>query len=322
MSAPRPGRGGGHNERMGLHRASLLSVLAACAVVASPLLTGCSGSSGSSGKDHPGSLTGPARGGRTTATYQAGEQGSAPGGDVMRHTVDLLEERARALGVDGAAFTVHGATITATAPGNRTAELRQIAAVAELTFRPVLDSALPGAAPGGASQPSGSGSVSADLKAAYAALTCAASGATPSATPTAATPLSVPSQATIACDDKLGEKFLLAPAALSGADVDKATSDFDKNGGGWIVDLDFTAAGGRKFADVTGTLAQQVSPANRFAMLLDGSVLSAPSVESAISGGQAQITGNFTQRSARELAALIDSGTLPVTLTVTDVTRR
>lgn len=90
---------------------------------------------------------------------------------------------------------------------------------------------------------------------------------------------------------------------------------------GWLVRLRFTAAGAERFAAVTGRLAQQQSPANQFAIVLDGTVLSAPSVSQAITGGKAEIYGSFTEASARELAAQLRTGALPVRLTEQSVTR-
>jgi preprotein translocase subunit SecD len=91
-------------------------------------------------------------------------------------------------------------------------------------------------------------------------------------------------------------------------------------GGEWAVVLDFTASGSAKFAAVTATLSQQVSPANECAIVLDGDVLSAPAVQQSITGGEAQIVGSFTRQRAVDLAALISSGALPVRLTVASVT--
>ena len=67
---------------------------------------------------------------------------------------------------------------------------------------------------------------------------------------------------------------------------------------GWIVTMDFTAKGAKKFADITGKLAQNQSPQNQFAIVLDGEVVSAPSVNQALTGGSAEISGSFNQESA------------------------
>src|SRR5690606_5881608 len=54
----------------------------------------------------------------------------------------------------------------------------------------------------------------------------------------------------------------------------------------------------------------------RFAMILDGKVLSAPNINEPIMGGSAQISGNFTVESANQLAIALRSGKLPISLTV------
>ncbi|HEY5834886.1 SecDF P1 head subdomain-containing protein, partial [Streptomyces sp.] len=164
-----------------------------------------------------------------------------------------------------------------------------------LAFRPVLD-----------------GAATAGLQQKYTALNCG---------PTGAPLASTSDEPTAACDRKAHQKYLLGPVALDGSDVKSATAGLDANGGGWIVNLDFTSAGSVKFARITGTLAAQVAPANQFAILVDGDVLSAPSVQQSITGGKAQISGGFTRESARNLATLVTTGALPVELTVSDITR-
>ena len=67
------------------------------------------------------------------------------------------------------------------------------------------------------------------------------------------------------------------------------------------------------FADVTKEL---VDSKGLIAILLDGSVQSAPAVQSAITDGRVQITGNFTSAEANDLKAVIDSGSLPVSLKI------
>ena len=58
------------------------------------------------------------------------------------------------------------------------------------------------------------------------------------------------------------------------------------------------------------------SPGNRFAIVLDGLVVSAPGVNEAIPGGQAQITGQFTQDEAQDLANVLKFGALPLTFEI------
>ncbi|MDB5453269.1 MAG: secD, partial [Caulobacteraceae bacterium] len=53
-----------------------------------------------------------------------------------------------------------------------------------------------------------------------------------------------------------------------------------------------------------------------FAIILDGRIISAPTIQSAITGGSGIITGNFTPQSANDLALLLRAGALPAPLTV------
>ena len=95
---------------------------------------------------------------------------------------------------------------------------------------------------------------------------------------------------------------------LSGDDLIDAGLAKDDNGQP-AVSLKFNAAGGKKFARAT-----QENAGKQFAMLLDGSVLSAPRIDEPILGGNAIIHGSFTTDSANQLAIALRSGKLPVAL--------
>ena len=69
--------------------------------------------------------------------------------------------------------------------------------------------------------------------------------------------------------------------------------------------------GGRQFAEVTSNHVGE-----RLAIVLDNEVISAPNIQSAITGGSGIITGNFTTKSANDLALLLRSGALPAPLEV------
>jgi len=129
-----------------------------------------------------------------------------------------------------------------------------------------------------------------------------------------------PEQYLISCQKDKSEKFVLAPAALSGGDIQSAKASLPTGGaGGWQVDLTMTTAGAKKFADVTKNLYTQKAPANRFGIVLDGVVMSAPSVNEAILGGSAVISGSFTAEEAKGLAQVLKYGALPVALNVDEV---
>ncbi|MFI6854636.1 protein translocase subunit SecD [Streptomyces sp. NPDC050416] len=125
------------------------------------------------------------------------------------------------------------------------------------------------------------------------------------------------SQPTLACGKNSQgqwQKYILGPAEVDGTDVDKAQAVLNtQTGAGWTVTMDFTDRGGKKFADITGKLAQNQSPQNQFAIVLDGDVVSDPYVRQALTGGNAEISGNFNQQSAQDLANMLSYGALPLT---------
>ncbi|GAB3182494.1 protein translocase subunit SecD [Streptomyces incanus] len=157
------------------------------------------------------------------------------------------------------------------------------------------------------------------LQAQYAALDCTKADVRASAGDgTKAT------ESTVACGQNSQgqwQKYILGPAAVDGTDVDKAKAVLNtQTGAGWTVTMDFTDKGSKKFADITGKLAQNPSPQNQFAIVLDGEVVSDPYVSQALTGGNAEISGNFTQKSSEELANMLSYGALPLTFREDSVT--
>lgn len=94
---------------------------------------------------------------------------------------------------------------------------------------------------------------------------------------------------------------------LSGAHLKHASVEFDSNTGTPLVSLTFDSEGGEMFGKLTEELIGQ-----KIAIFLDGSVISAPVVQDAIYGGQAQITGSDSIEEARTLAQRLNAGALPV----------
>jgi len=113
-------------------------------------------------------------------------------------------------------------------------------------------------------------------------------------------------------DNPLGQKIIAVNrrVIISGDDLIDASLGHDQDNRS-VVNIKFNGQGGKKFARVT-----QENTGKPFAMILDGSVLSAPNINEAILGGSAQISGNFTPDSANQLAIALRSGKLPVTLKV------
>lgn len=99
----------------------------------------------------------------------------------------------------------------------------------------------------------------------------------------------------------------LIPTELTGADLQSASVVFDNQTGKPAISLQFTQAGGDKFAAITGRNVQKPLP-----IILDNSVISAPIVQAKITGNSAQISGSFTIDEAKQLAIQLNAGALPV----------
>jgi len=132
----------------------------------------------------------------------------------------------------------------------------------------------------------------------------------------------LPTDSIVACGSNVPgsyEKYVLGPAEVSGSDVDDAKGAIDQQTGEWIVSMEFTSAGAKKFQTITSRLSQQQPPMNQFAIVLDGEVVSAPSVRTALSKN-AQISGSFDQQSAEDLGNILSYGALPLTFEEVSVT--
>ena len=102
--------------------------------------------------------------------------------------------------------------------------------------------------------------------------------------------------------DELAATSAVASASV-GVDTSKSTQ------GEYVVQLELNSEGAQTFADITSQyLNQQIS------IYMDETMLSSPTVQSVISDGHAQITGNFDAESATKLANQINGGALPFSL--------
>ena len=134
-----------------------------------------------------------------------------------------------------------------------------------------------------------------------------------------------PKKPLVTCLEDGSEKYLLGPAEVLGKDVNSASAGLAQNSqgiptGGWQVNLDFTGEGKKKFGETTRRLSALSDPQNRFGIVLDGLVVSAPGLnDGPILGGQAQITGNFSQSEATDLANVLKFGALPLTFDAGEV---
>ncbi|MBR1120793.1 protein translocase subunit SecD [Bradyrhizobium lablabi] len=111
-----------------------------------------------------------------------------------------------------------------------------------------------------------------------------------------------------------GQNYVIKKQVLvSGGDLTDAQPGFDQRSGQPIVSFKFNTTGARKFAQATTEHVKEP-----FAIVLDNQVISAPVIQEPITGGQGQISGNFTVQQANDLAILLRAGALPAPLTVVE----
>jgi SecD/SecF fusion protein len=97
------------------------------------------------------------------------------------------------------------------------------------------------------------------------------------------------------------ERLLVKKKAdLSGDRVSSAGASYERDG--WVVHLRFDSEGAKQFGNITAANVH-----HRFAIVLDGVIQSAPVIQDAIYGGDAQITGRFTEEEARGLASVLEN---------------
>ena len=165
----------------------------------------------------------------------------------------------------------------------------------------------PSAAP---TDPSDLNWITPELREAFDALDCA-------------TPFRVPGQVDdptvplITCDVTGTEKYILGPVEVEGANISDASNGTVQTSTGastntWAVNLDFDGLGTQAFGAVTQRLFPLADPRNRFAITLDGFVITAPTTQAVITNGSAQITGSFDQDSSKVLADQLKYGSLPI----------
>ncbi|MEJ3654804.1 protein translocase subunit SecD [Actinomycetes bacterium KLBMP 9759] len=110
----------------------------------------------------------------------------------------------------------------------------------------------------------------------------------------------------IACNQDGTEKYVLGPRFLDGTEIDNALAQQSQQGAGWEISLTFKSAGAAKWGEYT---SQNVG--KNAAFVLDGEVVSAPTIEGPIYG-PTRISGQFSQSEAQQLAGVLRYGSLPL----------
>jgi preprotein translocase subunit SecD len=98
---------------------------------------------------------------------------------------------------------------------------------------------------------------------------------------------------------------------LTGRNLKRADVSFDQNSGAPQISLTFDSEGAKLFSDITGR-----NVGKRVGIFLDGAILTAPTVQTKISDGQAVITGTYSLEEAKLLATRLNAGALPVAITL------
>ncbi|MBC9935188.1 MULTISPECIES: protein translocase subunit SecD [unclassified Leucobacter] len=277
--------------------------------------------------------------------------GNQVSGEQLDQAVSIIRQRVNASGVSEAEVTTQGnQNISVSIPGKADeATLARIQASSKLEFRPVLTytgSATSAQVDGGDGStaeepvdgeaaptpeatsesdpsidpsplPKGAGDVAwltEGLQQKFMDFTCDSEAAQSAGDAPADRPL-------ITCDPSGQIKYVLGPVELGGEVITDAvaqpeTTSTGATTGGWVVQITMNKAGTKAFGEVSTRLYGAQAPMNQFAFVLDGKVLSAPTMQAQILDGRPSISGGFTQDSAKALADQLKFGALPVSFVV------
>lgn len=126
-----------------------------------------------------------------------------------------------------------------------------------------------------------------------------------------------PTKPLVTCSELGQSKYILGPVEVDGGTISDAISGLIAGPQGtvtteWGVFLEFDSEGTAAFRTVTERLIRLQGVQNQFAIVLDGKVISAPRTLAAITDGNPQISGSFTQETASVLADQLKFGALPI----------
>jgi preprotein translocase subunit SecD len=274
------------------------------------------------------------------------ESGQTVTQEQLDQAVSIIRQRVDASGVAEAEIATQGAqNITVSIPGVPDQQtLERLESSAKLEFRPVLYTDVAADAAMGEEGEDSTASPTPGATDAAATETPEPSlNATPTASPTDASDpnwiteklfddftkfdcdtldetganVAPEDEPLITCDDSREFKYILGPVEVRGANIADASHGLAMNSQGvttgqWAVNMEFDSEGAEAFADVTRRLITLEGVRNQFAIVLDGQVITAPTTNSAITDGRAEISGNFTQESAKTLADQLKFGALPI----------
>ena len=207
--------------------------------------------------------------------------------------IEIIRSRVDALGVAEPDISRQGSSIIIQLPGvkNQKRALQIVGQTAQLLFRPVLSTLPP------------------ESTTPTTAKETTPTTASPASIPTTPKDQDTPAKAVVLPDKKKTQRYQLGPAELTGRALSGATATVYPNTGTWQVDFTFNGSGSKQFDQ----LAQR-NYKKQVAIDLDGQVESAPTINAQQFNGKGQITGNFTQSEAKNLALVLRYGALPIVL--------
>ncbi|HST73323.1 protein translocase subunit SecD [Kocuria sp.] len=252
--------------------------------------------------------------------------------EQLSQAVEIIRQRVDGSGVSEAEIsTQSGDNIVVSMPGVPSAETRElIQSSAEMNFRPVLTTAAAGAVPEDQRtpkdelpEPTGEPADSSDpnwitpeLYRQFEATDCTAT------VPPEEREAQPADEPVVACEPDTGTKYLLGPVEIQGTGIQDASYGTAQNSTGvslnqFAVNLQFGPEATDRFRALSERLygigqTTPGDPRSQFAILLDGQVVSAPSMNAVISDGKAEITGSFTEEQAKFLSEQLKYGALPV----------
>jgi len=231
--------------------------------------------------------------------------------DALAEAVSIIRQRVNSLGVAESQVTAQGngekSTIQISIPGsNDRGVVALVGQTALLTFRPVLATGSP------SSQTPASNSTNVSTEQQFIKYQCPVSNANSiPVEDNSALPL-------IACNKEGTQKFLLGPTKVLGSLLTSASPRLDPKMG-WVASMQFNPAGQKVFWELTKSLSGLPGPKNQMAVVLDGKVISAPGISGPLAGDNVLIYGNFTKKSATDLAEVLKYGSLPLSFIVGNV---
>lgn len=249
--------------------------------------------------------------------------------EQLNQAVSIIRQRVDAGGVaEAEVSTQGGSNIVVAIPGvPDEATLQRIRSSAKLEFRPVLQTTFVGEfdpeegpasfdpytdsdLAGSPANASDLAWITPDIARAFEELSCAQLDGLGSNVADPGIPL-------VICSDDGFTKYALGPVEVGGETIRDASSGLVPGPQGtvtteWGVFLEFNAEGTSQFRSVTERLIGLPGVQNQFAIVLDGRVISAPRTLAAITDGNPQISGSFTQDTAGVLADQLKFGALPI----------